>query len=780
MPRAPMPRSPQRTVRPGPQRKLAACFVGSMLAAAPAAAQTSGAQPAAAPDPAAQAGEVRLPEITILPPVATTAMRNPRRLFDTPATVDVITGEDIDRQLSRNIEDVFRYTPGVTVNRQTTGADPFSSLGGITIRGVGGNRVLTLVDGFRTIERITDQTRDVVDPWNLSRVEVVRGPGSVLYGSDALGGVVNFITRNPSDYIQPGRVWGGEMIASYSSLDSSIQSRITVAGQVEDWSAMFSYQRRDAEEQSRGRSRSPDGIWNCTRNLAAGATPCNRFDAQDIASDSYFFRAVWQPLPNLRARFTADVLRRTTDVDQRYDLGPAAGGFTNLGWDRRQQVDRQLFAVDVDWRPDYGWLDGVRVMVGYQPQEIERTGLRDRRQANGQYIRIADRLAYSEDVLQGELQLNSSFDLVGTRHVLTYGISASDTATDYEREDITVNLNTGLRTVTRAGGFNFANADTRRLDFYLQDEISLFDGRLTLVPGLRYSNTRISPRPDADYRVVPGAEPETIERDNVSFGFGAIYRLDETWSLYGNYGEGFKMPTAEQLFTSLPSITSTLLPNPDLRPEQVRSYEGGIRIQLPNAYASLGAFRAEYTDFIQSFVAVPGRPNTFTYQNLSEVTVHGVEFAGAWRFAEEWTLQAGASWQEGWQRTTPAARRTAFDGARPLNMTAGLTYENRDWGTTVTLNGTYASEVTRASTSQLYLPKAYQVFDLLATWRPLPFVELNGGIMNLFDTRYLPLPPGGTTYNRSEFTSNDVKATNPIELQVAPGRTFRVGMRVTW
>ncbi|MBR0683654.1 TonB-dependent hemoglobin/transferrin/lactoferrin family receptor [Roseomonas eburnea] len=763
-----------------------ACVVGSMLAAAQAAAQTTGAPaspapetPPAAADPAAQAGEVRLPPITILPPVATTAMRNPRRLFDTPATVDVITGEEIDRQLSRNIEDVFRYTPGVTVNRQTTGTDPFSSIGGITIRGVGGNRVLTLVDGFRTIERITDGTRDVVDPWNLNRVEVVRGPGSVLYGSDALGGVVNFITRNPTDYIQPGRVWGGEMIASYSSLDESIQSRVTVAGQVEDWSAMFSYQRRDAQEQSRNNSRSPDGIWNCTRNLAAGATPCNRFDAQDIASDSYFFRAVWQPLPNLRARFTADILQRATDVDQRYDLGPATGGFTNVFWYRQQAVDRRLFSADVDWRPDYGWLDGVRVMVGYMPQEIDRTGLRERRQSNGQYIRIADRLTYSEDVLQGELQLNSSFTLAGMRHVLTYGVSASDTATDYEREDVTVNLTTGRQTVARAGGFNFANADTRRLDFYLQDEINIFDGRLTLVPGLRYSNTRISPRPDADYRAVPGAEPETQDRDNVSFGFGAIYRLDETWSLYGNYGEGFKMPTAEQLFTSLPGTTFNLVPNPNLKPEQARSIEGGIRVQLPNAYASLGAFRVDYQDFIQSFVSIPGTID-ITYQNLSEVTVHGVEFAGAWRFAREWTLTGGASWQEGWQRATPTSRRTAFDGARPLNMTAGITYDSRDWGTTVTLNGTYASEVTRASTSQLYLPKSYQVFDLLATWRPLPFVELNGGIMNLLDTRYLPLAPGGTSYNQSQFTTDATKAANPIELQVAPGRTFRVGMRVTW
>ncbi|NGM21591.1 TonB-dependent hemoglobin/transferrin/lactoferrin family receptor [Roseomonas stagni] len=772
---------PRPSPRGGRRRRVAPSLAfAAIIAAADAQAQT--AQPAGDPPPASAAtpatGEVRIPAMTLLPPVNATALRNARRLTDTPATVDVIPGAEIDRQMARNLADVFRYTPGVSVNRQTSGTDPFRSLGGITIRGVGGNRVLTLVDGFRTIERITDNTRDVVDPWNLQRVEVVRGPGSVLYGSDALGGVVNFITRNPEDLIAPGEIWGGEASTSFASVDNSLQSRLTVAARAEQVSAMFSYQRRDASEPSRNNSRSPDGIWNCTRNLSAGATPCNRFDPLDIAADNYFARIVYDPLPNLRLRFTADVLQRVTDVDQRFDLGPATGGVTNLSYARTQDISRGLFAADAEWRPELGWLDQVRVMVGYQPQEIERTGTRYRRLANGQVQRVADSLTYSEDVLQGEVQLSSSFNLAGTRHALTYGVSASTTATDYRREDVTTNLSTNVTTVARAGGFNFANADTRRLDAFLQDEIALFGGRLTLVPGARLSTTRIAPRPDGDYRASPGAAPRTLDESNVSLGFGAIWRLDETWSLYGNYGEGFKMPTAEQLFTSLPGTTFNLVPNPDLRPEQVRSYEAGIRVQLPNAYASLGVFRAEYTDFIQSLVQVPGTVD-YTSRNISEVTMQGVELAGAWRFLPEWRLQGSASWQEGRQRATPGAAETPFDGARPLNLAAGVTWDNPALRTSVTLNGTYAAAVTETSSSQLYQPKAYQVFDLLASWRPLPNVELNGGIFNILDTRYLGLP-AGVTYARSEFTTDATKSTNPIELQVAPGRNFRVGLKVTW
>lgn len=767
--------SPADHRRPGPARLrwlLAACL------AAPTAPALAQAQPEAPP---AAEGEIRLPALTLLPPVNTTGLRNERRLMDTPATVDVISGAELDRQMARNAEDVFRYTPGVTVNRQTTGTDPFGSLGGITVRGVGGNRVLTLVDGFRTIERITDNTRDVVDPWNLSRVEVVRGPGSVLYGADALGGVVNYLTRNPADYIRAGNVWGGEASTSFSSLDNSLQSRLTVAARAEEFSAMFSYQRRDASEPSRNNSRSPDGIWDCTRNLSSGATPCNRFNPTDIAADNYFARLVWDPLGNLRIRFTADVLQRATDVDQRYDLGPtsATSGITNLDYQRRQAISRGLFSTDVEWRPEYGWLDGVRAMIGYQPQEIERTGARLRQIANGQRTVTQDSLTYSENVLQGELQLSSSLNLLGARHVFTYGLAGSTTETDYERQDITTNLNTGARTVTRASGFNFANADTRRLDGFVQDEITLFGGRLTVVPGLRYATTRISPRPDADYKASPGAEPRTQEDGNLSLGLGAIWRLDEIFSLYANYGEGFKQPTAEQLYTSLPGTTFNLVPNPSLRPEEVRSMEGGIRLQLPNAYASLGVFRADYTDFIQSLVQIPGTVD-YTYQNLSEVTVQGVEFAGAWRFAREWTLNGSASWQEGTQVASPGAARTAFDGARPLTAVLGVTWDNPALRTSVTLNGTYAAEVTEASSATLYQPKSYQVFDMLASWRPLPNLELNGGVFNLTDARYMPLAPGGTSYTEAAYTSSATKAANPIELQVAPGRTFRLGARFTW
>jgi hemoglobin/transferrin/lactoferrin receptor protein len=751
---------------------LASCLV------MPAQAQA----PVPSPVPASQAADPQPPEVggaedalgpTVLPGVNTTATRNTRLLFDTPAVVDIITGRELERRMARDIQDVFRYTPGVSVNQQTSGTDPFGSLGGINVRGVGGNRVLTVIDGNRTMERITDQTRDVVEPWHLKRVEVVRGPASVLWGSDALGGVVQYVTRDPADYIQPGRDWGLEADSDYSTLDQGWRSRATAAYRMGDVEAMLSYQRREGHEQSRSRSRSPNGIWNCTRSPEA--LPCDKLNPADIEANTLLGKLVWHAAANNRLRLSGETMQRLTTVDQRYDLGAATGGVTNLSRERKQYLDRQRLSLDQEWTPGLGWLDALRWQVSYHPQELRRTGTQLRRLANGQRTRLEDELEYSEDFWQGNAQFDSSFELFGMRHALTYGFEGSFTQTDYARKDVTTNLATGVATVARGGGFNFSNADTRRLDGYVQDEVTLLGGRLSITPGLRYATYRIEPKPDADYKASPGDEPRTLTADDLALKVGGIFRLTDVYSIFANYGEGFKMPTAEQLFTSLPGTSFNLVPNPNLRPESVTSYEAGLRIKLQRGYLSLSAFNAHYDDFIESQINIPGTVD-YTSVNRSEVDVWGIEFAGAYEVAPGWSVQGSASWQKGRQRATADSPRLPFDGARPLKVVTGVNWTNPDWRTSIDLTGTFAAAADESASVRSYRTRAYQVYDTVATWRPTENLELNAGLFNILNQRYIPSEV--TNYETSAYATNAVKATNPIELQVAPGRWLRFGARV--
>ena len=138
--------------------------------------------------------------------VQVTATRTERAIVDVAASVDVIDRERLDQTLARDIKDLVRYEPGVSV---TSSVGRFG-LGGFRIRGLDGNRVRIQTDGIAVsdaflIGSYANANRNFVDLDTLKQVEIVRGPASALYGSDALGGVVAFVTRDPVDYLVPGK-----------------------------------------------------------------------------------------------------------------------------------------------------------------------------------------------------------------------------------------------------------------------------------------------------------------------------------------------------------------------------------------------------------------------------------------------------------------------------------------------------------------------------------------------------------------------------------------------
>ncbi len=718
----------------------------------------------------------------VLPPVTSTATRGEKSLIETPANVTIVTREEMDRRMQETIEDLVRYQPGVQVNRQTSGTDPFASLGGFTIRGVGGNRVQTLVDGNRTIERITDQTRDFIDLSGMKKVEIVRGPASVLWGSDALGGVVAFTTKDPEDYLAPGKNLGFQFDSSWSSLNNAFTEKATAAARHGMVDLMLSYTRRDAEEVELRNARN-NGVWPCTR--PSQAQGCDKLNPADIQSNNLLGKVVFNFSPQHRFKITGEYFDRVTEVEQLNSLGPSTIGGTPtaptysgseiLDYERKQDLERWRISLDHEWRPMMGWLDEVRWQATYHPQKLIRSGERLRRLTSGDLDRTIDNLTYNEDFYEGEIQFKSSFAFGGMRHSLTYGIDGGYTKTDYSRKDVVTNLTTGTSTTTIAGGFNFANARTRRLDAYIQDEIDLFNGTLIVTPGLRYATYRIKPKPGPGYVEVPGAEPETISKNDLSAKLGVILNLNENFALYAQYAEGFKMPTAEQLYLSLPFGSINLVPNPNLKPESVRSYEAGVRGQFRDAYFSVNVFYADYKDFIQSFVQVS--PTEISYENLSKVKIWGIEGQGAWRFLPEWEVNAAFSYQHGDSKFDRNSPTVPLNGIEPLKLVGGLRWIKEQWGLEVEAIGTWQNGVKRTDDtgSPQFKPDSYFVFDLIGAWEAYPGVTLRAAIYNVFDQRYFL--PSAATFDAFP-SSAAVASTNPLEAQVQPGRFFVLGASV--
>ena len=719
--------------------------------------------------------------VTTLPPVTVTADRKQKTLLETPANVSTVTREDLDRRMDNVIQEIFRYEPGVEVPQQTSGTDPFASAGGISIRGVGGNRTQVLVDGNRTIERITDSTRDIVESSNVKAVEIIRGPGSVLWGSDALGGTVNFVTKDPSDYLMGGKDFGGSASFSYGNIDEAYTESVTGAFRISPkLEAMLAFTRRDGKETDLDNARiGADALQNCTRNPEA--TPCNEFDPTVSQSNNVLSKLVYHVSDTNQLRLTGEYFTRQTRVDQNAVLGSDGTSDIHL-YQHEQNVERWRLSVDQDWLLEtQGWLDRVKWQVSYSPQNIDRYGDRYRTiiASGDQERRISDQ-DYEETFIEADLQFESSFDLGATTHVLTYGFDGDYATTDYNREDTTYNLTTGTTTIARAGGFNFADADTTRADLYLQDEISFMEGRLRITPGVRFSNYIIDPKTDGDYQLVPGAEPEKKTAHDLQFKLGAIYDITDVYSVYGQFAQGFKMPTAQQLFQSLDSLPAfALVPNPNLEPESVDSYELGFRGDFGNkGYFSINGFVAKYKDFIQNFIdanpvdyGLPLGTMVLTYDNADSLNLWGIEASGAYQINDNFSTRAALSYQKG--KIENDGVSTTYNGALPLQLVTGIRYIEPQHGFDIELVGTFqagASDVANPATE--FQPSGYAVFDILAGWKPVPNLTLRAGLMNIFDTRYFGPDTRGFPINGSDA----VKRTNPIELQTAPGRSFKVGL----
>ena len=223
------------------------------------------------------------------------ATLNPESLKDTPSTVSVIDAQTIDRRLIQNTADLIKFEPGVYIDSNLTRA----GLNGFNIRGIGGNRVMTLIDGVETAEQFD------FGPFNMHQVpfdldvlksaEIVRSAGSSLYGSDALGGVVTFFTKDPSDYL-------GQPRAAHRRQDAVRRARVR-------------YQR---QRRRRGRPRPRAGV--AVRQLCVGprvveqGRASTREDATRTAPNPQDRRSA-QALGKIVATFApGNVLRGSVEV----------------------------------------------------------------------------------------------------------------------------------------------------------------------------------------------------------------------------------------------------------------------------------------------------------------------------------------------------------------------------------------------------------------------------------------------------------------------------------
>ncbi|MBT8145134.1 MAG: TonB-dependent receptor [Gammaproteobacteria bacterium] len=649
-----------------------------------------------------------------LAPVVVVATKTARPVGDVAGSVTVVEAYQLADRLSIDIADIVRYTPGIALPRSTTrfGWDSYS------LRGVGGNRVAIEVDGIPVggrfeIGNYSNAGRDVVDIDLLKRVEVLYGPASTLYGSDALGGVVAYYTLDPGSLASVGDPYLAAS-AGFRGDQDALNARLSGAWATERLAAMLSWQRRRGEQRDAS---------------AAGSTAQ---DHQEWDSDSLFGKFNWELGEQGRLTATVEQTQRQTDTDIQSLLGNGRFRSTSLllGDDEQQ---RQRLSVRYAFEgPKF---DG-RVLLFDQDTETRQLSIEERASLDLRRTRLFE---FDQHTTGVEFNATSRFDTGSVSHTLTYGIEMARTRTSELRSGFQTTLAGGDYTNLLLGEVfpvrDFPVSRDVEAGVFVHDEIQL--GNLTLIPALRYDDYRLRPRPDTVYlEDNPGADIVAIDESQATPRLGAVYKLGGGWSVFGQYARGFRAPpfADANIGLDIPLFNIRALPNPDLDSETSQGFEIGLRRFAGSDEFSLTAHYTDYENFIESRAFLGPDPATgvllFQSRNLGEARIYGAEVRWRQRLGRTLGLHGALAWTRGENELTGEP----INMVDPAELVLGLDWHPNKLPLTAQLSWTLVDRQDRFTDpdDELVGTAGFGVVDVTARYS-LPGATVRAGVFNVFD-----------------------------------------------
>ena len=758
-------------------------LIGSVLSVPQAYADDPAVQDAGKP-----AAEESAVETTFLETVTVTATRGPHAVIDVPGTVTVINGTQINKRLAANLQDVVRYEPGVFVPNSVTR----QGAGGVNIRGIGGNRVLTNIDGVPAGEEFEfghfQLPQYALDVETLKSVEILRGPASSLFGSDALGGVVSLVTKDPGDYLPHGASSSVRVSSRADSRDGGRSGTVAAAVGGTNWrSSLVGTYRRGHEADNQGEIDTRDR--NRTMPNPQERRSIGVLGKWEYAADSTLHKVAIEGYD--RSTGTEILSEQgVTDLGRIFGFGPEVTYLVTKP--RASAYDtQQRWRLSVEQVRDGGVFDQLQFRVYAQEGETEQetVELRNTVRAGGPFgvgstvdVRREGLMTFEQETLGIDLQASQRIRFRGTEHLLTFGASWSQEAFDQIRDRRELDLNSGSEILATDGlrfpTKYFPSSDVDQIGLFVQSELEVLKGRLRFVPGLRFDHFALSvDRNDAVYLSGNlGTEaPVTLSESAVSPRLGVVASMSDALSLYAQVSAGFRAPPFSAINSGFTHLTAglTRLPNPHLEPETSRGFEMGLRGNFGRASLSVAAFHNDYKDFIE-LVTLGYNPATglveFQQQNLSAAEIWGLEgrLELAWR--ELWRLHGGMSYLRGEDRT----REQPLDSVPPHQLVVGVSRSSRDrrWRGEVIarfVDGKDRQDLP-AGTAAPFAPPAYQVVDFNGGWSISDRVSVQVGIFNLLDERYWTW---GSVQGLSQ-------AQPALDRYTSPGRNGAVSFRFHW
>jgi|TARA_B110000116_G_scaffold116005_1_gene100694 hemoglobin/transferrin/lactoferrin receptor protein len=546
--------------------------------------------------------------------------RTPLPLSEVVGSVSTINLEDMDTRIVANMADIVDKTVGVSVGRNEYLGRSVN--GGYSIRGLGGKRVNILLDGVRVADAYTGYGRDLVDTDLLSRVEILKGPSSALYGSDGLAGAVSYITKDPKDLADVGDSYLS-FLSSYDFSSDQEKVNILAARSGERLSGIFQATKRNLNDLE------PHGDAKLEPNKMDGT------------QKSLFAKLKYELTTNTELALTLDSQEWDADWDLETELGfsyyptPIATS-SSLGVD---EGTRDRVSLTLSSSMETVFFDSFEISLFSQDTDQKQTTITSKSKfLSGMR---APPTAFNEfrdyrfnQNIQG-LALNA-FKEIGS-HQIVYGYEYEEIEVERVRYKDETNLRTGAKNYNIGGELypnkTFPDTTTTRVGFYISDRVSITEDQ-TLVFGARYDGYELDPQTDSLFNNsnVLKNKLAYINDSEVSLKLGYLYDFADYASIFIQYAEGFRSPDYESANISFTNFAYYygLEPNPSLEAESSDGFELGLRGgfgDLGNARWAITAFKNNYENFIESGISrTTARGLTiYSYQNKDDVEIEGFE-----------------------------------------------------------------------------------------------------------------------------------------------------------
>lgn len=585
--------------------------------------------------------------------VTVVATGNERSTFEAPMMVTVIDANTPEGQTSSSAADMLRKVPGITVSGtgRTNGQD-------VSMRGYDRRGVLMLVDGVRQGTDTGHLNSTFLDPALIKRIEVVRGPSALLYGSGALGGVISYETADASDLLYEGQNSGYRVFGTGGTGDHSVGMGASAFGRTDDFDGLVSWSSRDRGD----------------INQSNGETAPN-----DESINNFLTKGTWYIDP---AQSLAGSLRYYNNAAQE----PKNPQTTNAD-PSNPMVDRSTIQRDAQLKyhigPDQSdWLN-ANATAYWSEARINAQGQTDgaefrKQTTSGAKIENRSRL------------FNDSF----AAHLLTYG-------GEYYRQEQEPGGNTT--------GFPQANIDFG--SGWLQDEITLRDLPVSILAGTRYDNYSGSSDGYDD-----------VNADQWSSRGALSITPTDWLMLFGSYAQAFRAPTMGEMYNDAKHFsigtryTNYWVPNPNLRPETNATQEVGFGLRFDDLMLADDGF-----EFKASYFDTKAKDYISTTVDFAKATTMSYNVPNAKIWGWDMTAKYTSAWFSldlAYNRTRGKDEDTGewISSLNPDTVTSVLDVPVAQSGFSVGWVGTFADKSTHISSS--YSEQAgYGVNDFYVSYK---------------------------------------------------------------